>query len=385
MEQTKKRIVILGQAFSKNLGDQAIYEALKMIILERGDYHIEKFPIKSLYFLELKNKYTFKWYMQILALLCFHMPLHFINVSRVIKQSDLVIIGGGQLIMDFSILAPIQFYITCIIARIFKKPLFICAIGAGPVRHKLSKIIYRQSLLLASKLSVRDTSSLQLFKEDLGIDINNVALTADPVLALPLKEQKDNSIKAQKVVGISTLAHEYPKHNVQNGDSTKHAKYIEDLCRLVDMLITKLKVRVVLIPTEAPYDVNVMNAIYDGVENKKDVEETYPESVNDLIDIICTCDSLVGTRMHSMIIALSQHIPVVGLTWDKKINSLFDKIGMQDSLYSIEPIDIDGITKTVSKILENNQQYRENIGNRLVEIQQLSRMNAFLAEELINK
>jgi polysaccharide pyruvyl transferase WcaK-like protein len=121
------------------------------------------------------------------------------------------------------------------------------------------------------------------------------------------------------------------------------------------------------------------------VENKKDVEETYPESVNDLIDIICTCDSLVGTRMHSMIIALSQHIPVVGLTWDKKINSLFDKIGMQDSLYSIEPIDIDGITKTVSKILENNQQYRENIGNRLVEIQQLSRMNAFLAEELINK
>lgn len=376
----KKRIIIIGQSLSANLGDQAIYEALKQIISEKGHYEIAKYPIKATQFMNLRQRYSISWFIKIVRLLTIHIPIHYASLARIVRNSDLVIIGGGQLILDHSLLSPIQFLITSFIPKLLGKTLFICAIGAGPIRYRLSKILYRKAISFANQISVRDRYSLCTLVHDIKIKSNNVTLTADPAITLHSKSKKKN--RTHSVVGISTMAFQFPNHNVR-GVNEKYYKYVNDMHKLVDGLIETTVSRIILIPTEAPYDVEAMGDIYKKVRNKKNVELSSPANVDELIEIIRSCDVLIGTRMHSMLLALSHHIPIVGIAWHGKINSLFEAIGMRHLLFNIEEFQHETIIKFVKRILNNKKQYEKVIKNRVSGIQTLAKLNGALVDNLV--
>lgn len=56
--------------------------------------------------------------------------------------------------------------------------------------------------------------------------------------------------------------------------------------------------------------------------------------------------------MHSMILALTQYVPIIGLSWQKKVDSLFQMIGMEDYVYDIKDVDSDTIIETFELLLK---------------------------------
>ena len=83
------------------------------------------------------------------------------------------------------------------------------------------------------------------------------------------------------------------------------------------------------------------------------------DSDKDLLKMYSTFDLVIGTRMHSMIIAVSQNIPVIGLSWQQKVDEMFKNINLTNSCYGIENLEdhLDEILEKSKKIIENNQSY----------------------------
>jgi polysaccharide pyruvyl transferase WcaK-like protein len=79
--------------------------------------------------------------------------------------------------------------------------------------------------------------------------------------------------------------------------------------------------------------------------------------------IIGMCDFFVGTRMHSCIAALSQHIPAVGVAYSKKFKGVFQTVGVENLVADMRSSQADEILATIEAAFAS----RESIARRLRE------------------
>lgn len=70
----------------------------------------------------------------------------------------------------------------------------------------------------------------------------------------------------------------------------------------------------------------VMVAAYDAVEKN---------SVYRLLEYYNLCDCIVSTRFHGNVLALTQHIPTIGLAGHEQIQGLFEELGLESQLIII--------------------------------------------------
>ena len=54
-----------------------------------------------------------------------------------------------------------------------------------------------------------------------------------------------------------------------------------------------------------------------------------PETPTELALLIASCASVIAHRLHACIVAYSYGIPVVGLGWDRKVESFFGSVGLE--------------------------------------------------------
>ncbi|EPD1725747.1 hypothetical protein ACR6LP_002605 [Enterococcus faecalis] len=66
-----------------------------------------------------------------------------------------------------------------------------------------------------------------------------------------------------------------------------------------------------------------------------------------------------------MIVAISQNIPVIGLSWQQKVDEMFKNTNLTNSCYDIENLEdyLDEILEKSKKIIENNQSYVKEMNN----------------------
>lgn len=375
---------MLGQFHSNNLGDQAIYQAFRNMLNELDEFRIESFPIKAKEFTKLGRRFSGFWILQVLHVVIIGIPRHYAALYNKLRAADLLIIGGGNLIMDHSLLSPIQFLATCCVGNLSGVKIFVAAIGAGPIKYRMSAYLYRQSLRLVDRISVRDTYSLEVLTDPNGINFspNEVLLTADP--AFTIAYQCSDPVRSKRIIGISILDFQSTARTVA-GDREKFEKYTKDMASLIEELINLKVAGVKLIPTDAPYDVMAMEDIAKQVRDEQLLCLEYPQNVDQLLRALCECDALVGTRMHSMILALTQYVPVVGLSWAGKIDSLFAAIGKPSYTFDIEDFDPKAVAGLVNEVSSRSSEFRADIEDKLKYLQALARQNAIVAANLIDK
>ncbi|NTK05486.1 polysaccharide pyruvyl transferase family protein, partial [Enterococcus faecium] len=66
------------------------------------------------------------------------------------------------------------------------------------------------------------------------------------------------------------------------------------------------------------------------------IEYMFVGSKKQLIDLYEDLDIIIGTRMHSMIVAISQDIPVIGISWQPKVSEIFKIIDNENSVFDIK-------------------------------------------------
>ncbi|SHE67361.1 polysaccharide pyruvyl transferase CsaB [Desulforamulus putei] len=364
------KVVISGYYGFDNLGDEAVlFSILKTLRELRIGLRIEVLsnaPAKTaeIYKVTASNRWKLG------------------DVYRALKDSDLLISGGGSLLQDVTGIKSLLYYLGVIwLARRLGKPVFFYAQGIGPVRSWLGRLAMRLVVNKVNFITVRDESSRRDL-EEMGINRPCIQVTADPVLGLEEKfvdktigrailEEAglDLSIE-RKLVGVSVREWQ---------GLTDYKKVVAEVC---DKL-TRLGYQVVFLPMHYPDDLKTSQEVVGLMEQPAAaLSERY--SVVEMASLIANMDLLIGMRLHALILAAVMHVPPVAVSYDPKIDRFMGLLGRTAATPADNP-NFDDLWCAVEEILCEPWLAREELIQEVEPLRQRAQLTASLALELLDR
>ncbi|UQZ33866.1 polysaccharide pyruvyl transferase CsaB [Paenibacillus sp. PK3_47] len=249
------------------------------------------------------------------------------EVRRAIAESTGLISGGGSLLQDVTGSKTIPYYLGIIkLAQWMGKPTFIYAQGIGPVNRKLFHPMIKSVFRKCTFVSVRDEQSRQLLQH-MGLRGEQIMVVPDPVMGLTLPEDTDGKgpgavtgENRMKMVGISVRYWE---------ESRRELDAIADgLLRACAQQPLHLR----FLPFHHPLDNEasryVMQKLEKGAEEQGGAVSICEDALHPLqmLREVGGCDALIGMRLHSLIYAAGRRVPLMGVSYDPKIDHFLDRI-----------------------------------------------------------
>ncbi|MBM7559404.1 polysaccharide pyruvyl transferase family protein [Marinitoga litoralis] len=272
-----KKIFIIGYYGYNNIGDEMLFESILEIFKElefSGNIYIISDKINQ------KEKYNFK----IINIEKYDFP----KIINTIKESDIVIYGGGNLFQTETSLRSFIYYETLFgLAKRYKKNILFLSQGFGHFKHKyaikkMKKILKYENLhgILRDKTSYiyakRFTDNFQL-----GTDIG--------VLKYKNKQFEKNINYGQITLVIK---------NRKNWDSLIYILKQSGINRIVPVAFNKSQ------------DSIYAYEFYENYKNKIDLSfPIYDEEK--IIDEYIKSEYVISDRLHGGILALYLKIPVI--------------------------------------------------------------------------
>lgn len=284
------------------------------------------------------------------------------RLENVLKMSDALIIGGGNMIFDLSpfSLSANQFEHFVNKATELNKPVFAISLGIGPFQnsYQIKKAV--DSLAKCEYITFRDKKSYKLFKSYYP-ERKNISIAPDPVFHLPFlldKKFEKNSI------GINIINPDLFLNDMKN------EKVINNYVSLINVLLNKREEDIILFNTEAK-DYITCEQVYKSLAANERVKIVKIQNYEDLFKIYSQFKVVIGTRMHSLITAYSQNIPIIGLSWQQKVDAMFDLVEDSSSVYPLNDINNrlnEIVEKTEEKIINPNYLSFQEVTEKLTEM-----------------
>jgi len=265
-------------------------------------------------------------------------------IEQSVHSADLVILGGGGIFHDYwgfedsAILTSahigLSFYTSlALLASIHRKPLMLYAVGVGPLVSEKGRAYVRAIAEQAALITVRDDESRQLLIK-LGILANRIILAADPVAGLPFEQNAVNDEKRRLGIVLRNWNVGVEPAYWENGIA-------EGVDRFLD---AHSDFDAVFIPFQDASDsflndLGVARWIRRQLKNAKRaqiLEKTVSPHMKG--DLLATCDLVLGMRLHSLVVAASSGIPMVGLGYDPKVVNYLKQIGLGRYLINLPDV-----------------------------------------------
>lgn len=362
-----KRILISGYYGFNNSGDDAILKAI-VTDLKRLDNSIEITALSNnpsateqVYGIHAVNRFNTK------------------EVIEAIKNCNLLISGGGSLLQDVTSTRSLLYYIALMkLGKVCNKPIMVYANGIGPINKKINRIITRNILNKVDFITLRDRDSEEFVKE-LKVKNKNIRVTADPVFTL---EASDDSL-VDEIFVKEGVPLDKPLVGVSIRNWTNEEKLIDTLSDAIEYIISNYDANVVLVPMHYPEDLPISMKLLDKVNNKRCTVISDRYSVEDIMAIIKRFEMIIAMRLHSLIYAATQNVPMVGIAYDPKIEGFLKFIEV-NKMCTIEDIDYLQLIKYIDYVWES----RESLGNKLEEnnkrMKKEALKNVHIALEILN-
>lgn len=358
------KVVISGYYGSKNGGDEAMLAAMLEVLREEvSDLQATVISLNPEY---TKRRHNVD---------AVPMPDIF-SIIKKIRAADLLISGGGSLLQNVTSGRSLYYYLTIIFfALIFGRKVMLYAQGIGPIRgalaHKLMNLIVNRVDLI----TVRDRGSLEELSR-LKITRPKIFCTADPVLAI-----KPVSLE----LGEKILA----RHSIKKSDekfigvAIRHwmnwEKFQSELVDALDRIVEATGAKIIFIPMKFPEDIR--SAQSTAALMKKNcvvLEEEF--STREILSLVGCMNLLIGVRLHALIFAGVMNVPLLGISYDPKIERFLDSIG-EKPLGNMSDVTADKIFDATLKKLSEQREFRDD--TLLRELEKLARQNAKLAVKLV--
>ena len=254
--------------------------------------------------------------------------------KKYVAQFDLLIIGGGGLLMDFYRREAHLYSTYALMAKNCSIPYIIYGCGAGPLDTISGKLMIRMMCHFAENVSVRDPQSKQLL-ERLGVK-KPIEVIGDP--AFTLHRPKPAYAETPKKIGISAV----PMYNANywpSGDVEKYDSYVTSMAANLDRLVENKNIEITFFATKYPQDVTVTKDIQKKMLHaKKTTIIDQNLKPNALIDVTSKQDLIIGTRLHSLILATDSATPIIAISYHRKVSDFMKLIGQEERCCSIEEI-----------------------------------------------
>ncbi|MER2108678.1 MAG: polysaccharide pyruvyl transferase family protein [Solibacillus sp.] len=246
--------------------------------------------------------------------------------SKVIKGLDFVVIGGGGILMDLYKREAPLYGLYAIASKNNNVPYVVYGCGAGPLNTGLGKWFIRYMAKHAENISVRDPQSQKLLK-DIGVT-RDVHVIGDP--AFSLETNRTAYSATPKKVGVTAVPYFNGSYWPSN-DDTIYNNYIDGMAKNLDRLVAEHHVDITFFATKYPQDADVTKDIKARMKNGAGaviIDENLPPQR--ILDVTQDVDVLVGTRLHSLILATDAKTPVIGVSYHVKVNDFLQMAGLGD-------------------------------------------------------
>ncbi len=338
------QIVISGYYGFDNIGDEAVLHAIidavreavndaKIIVLSNNP---EK--TKVLYDVEAVNRWHIK------------------EIIKTIKESDMLISGGGSLLQDVTSNKTIPYYLGIIkIAQWYKKKIVFYSQGVGPINHKANKWLVKLILNKIDGLFVRDQQSKKVL-ERIGIK-KSIRVSADPVLGIKPSEDvyklSSSLPNWTKTVGVFIRPWE------------NEAAVLESLEDSLNYLV-KEGYKICLIPMYYQQDRDIaykLKAMLQG--NAVIIDKMI--SLDEVMGYIASFELIIGMRLHSLIMAAALKVPMIGLSYDPKVKDFMKDMSIPYCI-DVESISGEELTHMTKELIGHLDQAKDHL-SKMYEIQ----------------
>lgn len=350
MENIKK-VLLIGEWYSFNLGDGVICECVEKILRENYyNIEIEKIDLSGR---RGYGKYSFsngllrKIYLFILNLFGkLWITPRMIRLAggtydcKGLKKKyggkyDLVIFTGGALFQDYFC---IPIYCYC---KYFSKkgvPIIFNGVGFGKCQGIITKTMLRKALYCSNVKAILCRENTKILKDELGIDAKNCKLRNTYDIALNAGKIYQITQKKSNKIGIGLIS-------LDAESEVNVLDFYVKLCTMLDQAGMQWQ----LFCNGFEHEWKIGQKIIEKGNFNNSSLHRRPETPIELVEQISEYNLIVSFRLHSHIIGASLGVKLIGINWDKKLERFFEKIFNKENLYTVE--DVDSIYK---KIINDN-------------------------------
>lgn len=358
-------ILVCGAYGRGNAGDDAILEAilteLRQIDCDAPIWVLSRKPKHTRLAYRVNSIYAFS-------------PLRWL---RPMRHTQLYINGGGSLMQDVTSSRSLWFYLFTIwCAKQLNNKVMMYGCGIGPVQRPSNRKLTAHVLQnCVDAISLRDAHSKSEL-DDMGVTRPEIVLSADPTVILPPSQPE--------VIDGLMESHGLHPHGRYLGLALRSWRGFPAKAHLfgalADLAWEKYGLTPVFLSIEPKLDVpaaqlaaaHIKKAPYHIIENSGSSSHT--------IGLFSRMQVVVSMRLHALVFAAGQHVPVVGVVYDQKVSSFLSYIG-QDLYCDLNDVSIETLSAHLDAAYRRNddKEFLHSCVDRLLDVEAV---NSQLAKQL---
>lgn len=309
-------------------------------------------------------------------------------------ETRLVVAKGGHMYFSAGglrgLLTLYQNLYPLLLAERVGVPTAIHAQSIGPIRGRASKRLLRSALRRVGAVHTREQPSRALVADLLGED--RAAFAWDTAFALP-GEELPTSVAArlpERFVAITVRRWHFPY--AENGADEQYQDYLAAVAAAVRATNDRLGLPVVLVPqvtgpTALEDDrvaVAELVSLLDGADATVIDEDISPGQLRDLYG---RAELLIGTRFHSVILALAAGTPALAISYHGfKTTGIMERLGLDQYVFDIGSVRPSALVDALLALHAERERVACDVGGRIDQVLAESRhqIAAMLEEAGIN-
>ena len=297
-----------------------------------------------------------------------------------VRRADLLISGGGSLLQNVTSRRSLYYYLLIIwLAELVGTPVMLYAQGIGPINGGFARWFMGYIGNRVKMITVRDRGSLAELKA-LGITRPPIEPTADPVHAI---HQVDKEKGRQILQRYGVTVGEKPLVCISVREWCGMNHYKEVVAQAADRIVEEFGAQVVFLPMQYPEDVRTAELVASMAKHDMTVlPDEYMTS--ELLSIVGNMELLISIRLHALIFAGVMGVPMIGISYDPKVNRFLESVGEQPA-GTLEDVEFEKLMEQIRGKWNGKAGFSQQNEQLFDDLRRLAMRNAELAYSVIGK
>ena len=299
--------------------------------------------------------------------------------KKAMRHAGLYINGGGSLIQDVTSRRSLWFYLHNIQAAHkagCKVQMYGC--GIGPVLREQHRKL-AASVLNASVdvITLREPDSLKEL-QSMGVTKPEILLTADPALTLPAASEDE--------IDSVLLRAGIPPHGKYLCFALRNWKGFEDKAPLFAQAAKYAYETYGLMPVFAAVEKHLDPVAGRLAAAGLDIPHYFLDdagSAGTIIGALSRMQAVVSMRLHALIFAAGQGIPLAGVVYDPKVSAFLRYIG-QENFLDLDALTADALKAMIDRMVSSPISPEEQAA-AVQKLRQIEQVNVDTARRLLGK
>jgi len=301
------------------------------------------------------------------------------SIWKLLRRTRLLITGGGSVIQDLTSTHSLIYYLWIIrTAGRLGVSNMLYANGIGPIRNAANINRVRRTLDSVELITLREEDSYALLRS-IGVSSPRIHVTADAVFNLPLPDE-ESAITELAALGIVPgeffcIAIRAWRYNPEG--------FEQQIATFADYVAEKYQYAILFILMRPSEDTEIAKKTMSLMKNPAILLET-TDSLDSIRGVVGLSAFTLAMRLHTLIYAINQGVPVIGLDYDPKVQWLM-KTTNQSFYMKVEEADANVLSGFADTIMMDRERISAEVKEAGLKTHNLAKQNVELCMKMLEE